>query len=203
MALHAFPIILLAAGASSRMRGRDKLLEDIGGTSLLRHQALKVRRATSGAVLVTLPTAPHPRYAALEGISVDLIAVPDAAEGINASLRRAFAALPEDAPCAMVMLADLPDLTENDLVSVLEAVDLSSDTLVWRGATETGKPGHPIVFDRALFEEFAGLDGDTGGRDVVALATGRTQIINLPDTHALNDLDTPEDWDAWWSSKNT
>ncbi len=119
------PILLLAAGQSSRMRGRDKLLEPIDGVPLLRRQAIRALSATEGPVLVLLPPAPHPRYDVLDGLGVTLVPVPDAAEGMNASLRRAIAALPKDAQAAMVLLADLPDLTVDDLKFVMQSVDLS------------------------------------------------------------------------------
>ncbi|MEW9920717.1 NTP transferase domain-containing protein [Marimonas sp. MJW-29] len=197
MARFSFPIILLAAGSSSRMRGRDKLLEEVDGVPLLRLQALKAIAASGGPVIVALPPAPHPRYAALKGLDVALVPVPDATEGMNASLRAAFAALPGDAPCAMVLLADLPDLTAQDLMRVGGAVDLQTDTLVWRGVTETGAPGHPIVFRSDLFPVFASLTGDSGGREVIARAKGRVKLIPLAGTRARNDLDTPEDWADW------
>ena len=66
------PIIILAAGASSRMRGRDKLLELVEGDPLLRRQAQMVRDVTSGPVIVALPPMPHPRYAVLKGLDVTL-----------------------------------------------------------------------------------------------------------------------------------
>ncbi|GHF55870.1 nucleotidyltransferase family protein [Seohaeicola zhoushanensis] len=191
------PIILLAAGASSRMRGTDKLLEIVDGQPLLRRQAARARGVTTGPVLVALPPPPHPRYAALSGLDVKPIPVPDASEGMNASLRQAFAALPPDAPAAMLMLADLPELTERDLNVVAQAVDLTSETLIWRGSTEDDKPGHPIVFTAALFPAFANLTGDGGGREVVAQAGTRVQLVPLPGQHARLDLDTPEDWAAW------
>ncbi|MGI9368384.1 MAG: NTP transferase domain-containing protein, partial [Ruegeria sp.] len=76
------PIILLAAGQSSRMRGVDKLLQQVDTEPLLRRTARLALSA--GSVIVALPPAPHPRYAALEGLDVRSVAVPDAAEGINA-----------------------------------------------------------------------------------------------------------------------
>ncbi len=191
------PILLLAAGSSTRMRGADKLLEDVDGTPLIRRQAALARRVTSGEVIVALPPRPHPRYAALEGLDVTCLEVTDAAEGMNATLRSAIAALPQDAPAALVMLADMPDLTGNDIKTVLQAVDLTSDTLVWRGADRHSKQGHPIVFAAALFPEFAYLTGDTGGREVVAKAGDRVAFITLPDSDARADLDTPEDWADW------
>lgn len=191
------PVIVLAAGASSRMRGRDKLMEEVGGRPLVRRQAEMARAVTTGPVLVALPPRPHARYDALRGLAVTPVEVAAAAEGMNASLRVAFGALPTGARAAMLVLGDLPELTENDLNSVLQAVDLKSDILVWRGATESGAPGHPIVFAAPLFPEFARLAGDGGGREVVRAAGDKVALIPLPGQHARRDLDTPEDWAEW------
>lgn len=191
------PIILLAAGQSARMRGRDKLMEEVDGQPLIRRQAKMARAVTAAPVIVALPPRPHPRHDALRGLDVTPLEVHDAAEGMNASLRCAFAALPSGAPAAVLLLADLPDLTGNDLNTVLQSVDTTSETLIWRGATETGEPGHPIVFAAPLFPAFATLQGDGGGREVVARAAGRIRLIPLPGTRARRDLDTPEDWAAW------
>ena len=191
------PIIVLGAGQSTRMGGTDKLLQHVDGQPLIRRQADMARRATTGAVIVALPPAPHPRYAALQGLDVQTLGVEDAAEGMNASLRAAFAALPEDSRAAMLVLADLPDLTMDDLKSVGQAVDKKPEMLVWRGATETGKPGHPVVFAASLFPAFAALSGDSGGQDVVRQAQGRVALVPLQGTRARLDLDTPEAWAAW------
>ncbi len=192
-----YPIILLAAGQSSRMRGRDKLLEQVEGLPLLRRQAQMARAVTDGPVIVALPPHPHPRYGVLEDLDVTPLPVADAAEGMNASLRAAFAALPVGTTCAMVLLGDLPALTADDLHRVAAAVDLKSDTLVWRGATDEGAPGHPIMFHADLFGRIATLKGDSGGSEVVAFAGDRVQLVPLPGSRARLDLDTPEDWNAW------
>ncbi len=177
------------------MRGRDKLMEDVDGQPLLRRQT---RLAQSvGPVTVALPPAPHPRYTALTGLDITPLPIPDAAEGMGASLRRAFADLPPDTAAAMVMLADMPDLEPGDLACLAASVDLSSETLVWRAATEDDRPGHPIIFAAALFDQLKRLSGDDGGRAVVRGAGGWVQMVPLPGQRARLDLDTPEDWAAW------
>ena len=201
MAGSDLPIILLAAGASSRMRGADKLLERVDGLPLLARQARMARAATRGPVIVALPPAPHPRYATLEGAGVTPLPVPAAAEGMSASLRTAIAALPPSTPAAMVLLADLPDLTAADLRAVLDAVDLAGPDLIWRGATDSGAPGHPIVFRADLFGALAELTGDSGGREVVAAAADRVRLVPLPGERARSDLDTPEAWAAWRAAR--
>lgn len=195
--LSDIPIIVLAAGQSRRMGDRDKLLEEIQGVPLLRKQAAMARAVTRAEVIVALPPRPHLRYAALKGLDVTCIEITDADEGMNASLRTAFRALPPDAPAAMLLLGDMPDLTEKDLATVLKEVDPDKDILIWRGATEDGKPGHPIVFASVLFADFQALKGDGGGREVVARAGERVALIPLPGQNARLDLDTPQDWAAW------
>lgn len=189
-------VLILGAGASRRMQGRDKLMEDIDGVPLLRRQVLRAL-ATNCDVLVTLPAAPHPRYAALQDLNVTPVPVADAAEGMNASLRAGIAALPDCADGVMVMLADMPDLTTDDLNTVLNAVDLKSETLIWRASTQAGDAGHPIIFHKDLLQQLSQLHGDQGGNVVVKAHRDQTMLIALPADHARSDLDTPQAWSEW------
>ena len=191
------PILLLAAGSSSRMRGRDKLMERIDGVPLVARQAAIARQATRGPVIVALPAPPHPRHAALAGLDVTALTVAEAAEGMGASIRTGVAALPADSPAVMVLLADLPELTADDLRTVLAEVVRTPGNKVWRGTTQDGAPGHPIVFAAPLFPDLAALAGDEGGRSVVAAAGKDVCLVLLPGQRARADLDTPEAWAAW------
>lgn len=191
------PVLILAAGVARRMRGIDKLLEPVDGVALIRRQALVARAATRAPVLVALPPAPHPRYGALEGVDITPVPVADAAYGMSASLKTGLTALPADAPAVLLFLADLPELEVTDLVRVLKARKEMSDMLVWRGATEVGEPGHPIVVDRSLFTAFDTLSGDAGGQAAIDTAGERIALVPLPGRRARLDLDTPEDWAEW------
>lgn len=200
--MNDIPILLLAAGSSSRMRGRDKLMEEVDGQPLVA-RAARIALATGAQVFVTLPPAPHPRHGALQGLPVHIVPVPDAAEGMGASIRTGIAALPAHSPAVMVLLADLADLTTEDLRTVLNAVEPVDGAKIWRGATDAGQPGHPIVFAAPLFPDLARLGGDEGGRSVVAAAGTAVRKVPLPGQHALADLDTPEAWSAWRAARDT
>jgi CTP:molybdopterin cytidylyltransferase MocA len=178
------------------MGGDDKLMQRVDGLPLIARQVRLARAATDGPVIVALPAAPHPRHDAVVGQGVTLCPVPDAREGMNASLRRGIALLPADSPAVCILLADLPDLTLEDVRTVLRAVDLTSKTRIWRGMTADGKPGHPIVFRSDLFPALAALTGDSGGREIVAQEP-EIALIPLPGQNARRYLDTPEDWAAW------
>lgn len=182
------PILILAAGRSSRMRGRDKLLEPVDGLPLLRRQVMRALQVAP--VLVALPSAAHPRAGVLEGLEARLLEVPESAEGLSGTLRGAVARLP-DCEAFLVVLADLPEITAEDMARVLGP---GNGARIRRGATEDLRPGHPIRFDAQLRPEFAALEGDTGGQEIVRRHRQETELVPLPGLHALRDLDTPEDW---------
>ncbi len=190
-----FPILILAAGASTRMRGRDKLLEQVRGRALLADR-IEAARAASKQVFVTLPPAPHPRYAVAGGAQP--IPVPDARSGMGASLRAGIRALPANTSHVMVLLADMPDLTTADLCAVAQG----GQGLAWRGATQEGLPGHPIVFAAPLFTDLCALSGDSGGRSVLDALTS-VPLIRLAGERARTDLDTPDAWKRWRQAQNT
>jgi len=170
-------------------------MQPIGAETLLRRAAQRAQAV--GPVIVALPPAPHPRHDALAGLDVQRVGIADAQEGMNASLRGALAKVPQDAPAVMVVLSDLPDLTAEDLLGVRQSMTTHPNNLIWRGATQDGKPGHPVIFDRSLFDQLASLTGDVGAQAIVKRCTGQVHLHRLPKRRALMDLDTPEDWATW------
>ncbi|EBA10871.1 nucleotidyltransferase family protein [Roseobacter sp. CCS2] len=193
------PILILAAGQSARMAGRDKLLEDVGGIPLLRRQVLMAHN-TSQPVYVALPPDAEERQRTIADIDVSIITAPSANDGMSATMRDAVAALPE-VSAFMITLADLIALETSDLTAVMAARTTHPDFVVWRGATADGKPGHPIVLDASLRSDFADLQGDNGGESIVKLIRDKTYLVKLPGNRARFDLDTPAEWAAWRASK--
>jgi len=191
-------ILILAAGSSSRMRGADKLLEEIDGEPLLTRSA-RMALATGCPITVALPPDRPARLAALQGLAVTPVIVPDAAKGMAASLIAGLGALPASAPVLMV-LADLPDLTTKDLQACL-AVWTKDPYAIQRGAAADGTPGHPVGFPPDLRTELLALTGDTGARDVLTRHADRLHLVRLPGTHATTDLDTPEAWAQWRAAR--
>lgn len=190
-------IVILAAGASSRMAPRDKLLEPVAGQPLLRHLALQAL-AAGAPVLVVLPPDRPLRAQALQGLDLRCVTAPDAALGMASSLTAGLAALPWNAP-ALVLLADLPEITTHDLCAVLAAHQAAPDAIL-RGTASDGTPGHPVLFPAWVRPELASLTGDQGARTLLRTHAARVQPVPLPARHATTDLDTPEDWARWRAS---
>lgn len=194
------PILLLAAGASSRMAPRDKLTETVNGEPLLRRSA-RVALATGAPVLAVLPPGRPQRAAALSGLAVSPLIARDAGLGMSASLAAGIAALPADSDGVMILPADMPGFTTEDFRRLLDAF-AADPTRIVRGASATGTPGHPALFPADLFAPLSRLSGDEGGRSVIRSNAQRVTLIALPDDRAITDLDTPEDWKAFRAAGN-
>ncbi len=185
----ALTIVIPAAGSASRMRGGDKLLERVDGQPLLRRQ-VTIALATGLPTIVTLRPDDPARQSALIGLPVQLIEVADAATGMSASLRAAARAV---STALMILPADMPDLTEADLRTLIAAFD--QDTAVIQRGASGATPGHPVILPAQYLTEIARLSGDEGARSILPNAPVR--LVPLPEDHATTDLDTPEDWAAW------
>ncbi|AMY69144.1 NTP transferase domain-containing protein [Frigidibacter albus] len=173
------------------MRGGDKLLEPVAGMPLLRRQALAAV-AQGLRVLVTLAPDQLLRAQALAGLAVDIVPVPEAAEGLAASLRAGAAAA--QGAALLVMLADMPEIGAEDLAAVIAAHRAAPGAVI-RAAGVEGTPGHPVLVPARMLAGLAELQGDGGARDL--LRGEGAVLVPLPGRRALTDLDTPEDWAAW------
>lgn len=192
-------ILVLAAGASSRMRGRDKLLLPVRGKPLLR-LVTDIALATGAPVLVTLPPAADARHKVLAGCAAAPVDVPDADQGMSRSIVRGLAVVsarePGPTDGLMILPADMPGFSANALADLISRFRAEPD-LIWRGSTTDGAAGHPTIFPRDLWPELAKITGDEGGRSVLGRHADRIRLVPLPGRMAVLDLDTPEDWAAF------
>lgn len=193
----AVHILVLAAGASSRMNGQDKLLMSIGKMPLLRAVAT-VAVATGASVLVALPPDSAARHAAIAGLAVQIVTVADAILGLSRTIARGVAAISafgaEDG--LMILPGDMPDFDPAALSDLVTRFQADPGQII-RGGTASGQPGHPVIFPRDLWPELATLTGDAGGSPLLQRNQGRIKVVPLPGQMATCDLDTPADWAAW------
>lgn len=192
------------------MGGRDKLLETIKAEPILARTARIALEAKLGPVLVTLRPKDKARQKALRKHDVTLIEIPDADEGISASLRAgAKAALGEISEGyktagdyeylgLLVLLPDMPEIEAHDLIN-MDYVFQSSGGPVVRATTQDGAPGHPTIFPDWMVSEFENLTGDKGAASLI----DDWCVHPLPINRARLDLDTPEDWAAWRKETKT
>lgn len=189
--------LILAAGSSRRMRGRDKLLEPVGGRPVLARVAEAALESSADETLVVLRPDDAARQAALAGLGVTTAESPRFEEGMGASLAHGLTAIRPDADGVLILLADMPEIGSAEIDRLIAAFDPEEGRAIVRATTPDGTPGHPVLFGRRFFEALAALGGDRGARELIRDNGEFLAEVALPRRAAVTDLDTPEAWAAW------
>ena len=183
--------VLLAAGASTRM-GRNKLFLQLGGDSILARAGKRAIASGLDPVIVVLGHEAERSMAELSGLPVRTVLNPDYALGINRSLKVGIAAVPAEAPAAIVLLADMPFVTEAMIGRMVERYRETGASLV--ASDYAGVHAPPTLYDRSLFAELRALEGEGCGKQVVKRHWSEAAVVAWP-AAALIDIDRPEDWE--------
>lgn len=172
--------------------GRNKLLLEIEGESLLRRAVGRAIAAGLHPVVVVLGHESERAREELSGLDCRPVVNPDYVRGVNASLSAGIAALPEGVPAAVVLLADMPFVTAEMIGTLVGRYREASAPLVISDYEGINAP--PILYDRSLFAELGAMEGEGCGKQVVK--RHRSEAIAVPwPAGALSDVDVPEDYE--------
>lgn len=188
--------IVLAAGASSRM-GQAKAALALGTTG----------DTVLARVVRTLLTAGLPSVTVVAGAHIDAVRAampafePRArvvehlgwAQGQLSSLLAGLAAVDDpQLEAVLVTLVDVPLVRPESVAAIVHA---------WRQArapivrpVDGQRHGHPVVFDRSVFDDLRHADQQVGAKAVFATHASRRLDVPIKDDGAFVDMDTPDDY---------
>jgi molybdenum cofactor cytidylyltransferase len=181
--------LLLAAGAGRRF-GADKRLHPLAdGTPMALAAARKLNEALPGALAV-VGEADDTLADLLTAAGLAVTRCPNAQLGMGASLAWGVAQRP-DADGWLIALADMPFIRPGTHRRVAEAVAIPAAIAA---PVFEGRRGHPVAFGAAYWQDLINLDGDQGGR--VVLARHPEQLIQVlcDDPGVLRDIDAAGDF---------
>lgn len=183
-----FSAVVLAAGSSTRMQGRHKLLLPLGDEPVIRRTVREVLAA--GPVETVVVTGSHAAEvaAALAGLPVKLAFNPRHEEGQMTSVAAGVAALTVPGDATMICLGDMPLLGAADyreLAAAHAARPLGSITVPRRH----GMRGNPVVFSRGIAR---GLN--LGCRKLIDDHPEEVYAYEPAHERFFADLDTPDDY---------
>jgi len=189
--------VVLAAGSSSRL-GRNKLLLELGGESLVRRAVRTTLAAHLGPTIVVLGHEAELVRSELAGLACDVVVNADHARGAGSSLRCGVARASQTRAESLVLtLADMPLVTPAMLQGLVRCSRETGAPLVVSRYGDVQAPPH--LFTRRLFTELLASDDENGARAVVRRHSAETRVLEWP-APALKDLDVNDDYDQLRSS---
>jgi molybdenum cofactor cytidylyltransferase len=193
------PAVVLAAGASSRMGFPKALLTTPAGRPFA--AAIVRALAAAGVVdLVMVTGADHERV--VEAVTADGPPVlprfarnPDPMRGQLSSLWVGMEAIVRpDTDALLVTLVDVPMVEPSTVTRVIERWRETRAPIV-RPAIGS-RHGHPVIFDRRVFDELRAAPLDRGAKTVVRAHAAEVVDVPVADEGCLVDVDTPQDYEA-------
>ena len=191
--------VILAAGDSSRMGAPKAALvtPDSGDSFIAR--IVRTLRAADVEDLVIVTGRHHD--AVLEALARDrvrpsprIVRNPDPSRGQLSSLLAGMdAVLSARTEALMMTLVDVPLVRVSTVIAVIDEWRRSRAPIVRPAIGD--RHGHPVIFDRAVFDEIRRAGLDVGAKSVVR--AHEHEIVNVPvdDEGCVRDVDTPADYD--------
>ena len=183
--------LLTAAGKGLRF-GEDKLRLTVGGQPMGIHALNVLLKAPFALrVLVTSADKLYLIEAAEEkGFAVVINPAPE--RGMSSSVRLGTEHIVRSGAYDGILyaVADQPNLSV-DTVERLVSAFTAQPGYIWAPEAK-GKRGNPVIFPKPLFSELMAVQGDRGGRQVIAAHEELLRTIAVSPWE-LRDIDTKED----------
>lgn len=192
-------LVLLAAGASTRM-GRPKQLIKIDGVTLVRRAALAAVASPARPIVVVLGANAAEIRPQLTDLAVTVTENAEWSEGMGSSLRygvQALTSLAPDAEAVVVALVDQPHFSTEVVQRLLDRQRETGKSIIVTSAGEHHGP--PALFLRQHFADLMAARGDTGARTLINKQAEIVAQIEITDEA---DLDTPADVERFRSQKS-
>ena len=183
--------LVAAAGESARM-GRPKALLRWRHEPLVRRLVRVALAAGASPCVVTVPGAPVDAQIreALRGLEATIVANAAPALGLIGSVRTALDLVGARALGLALAPVDAPFISTPDFMRLLDAARAPGAIAVPQvGALN----GHPVVFERALFEALRSSLADQGAARLIEERAGQVVRVPCDDPRLSAHLNTPED----------
>lgn len=181
--------IILAAGESSRMGKRNKLLTSLDGRPLLHHvlATFCTSQHVQDVILVTGHQAVDVQ-SSISAFDVRVVHALNYIEGMSVSLRCGVEVLNASCDAFFVALGDMPHISPVTIAQLIVHMNQQRAPVV--APCYQGHRGHPVLFDCALAPQFSTMTGDRGARQI--LQRNDVALVDVNDPGILKDYDTPE-----------
>jgi molybdenum cofactor cytidylyltransferase len=182
------PILLLAAGSSTRM-GQPKQLLPWGEQTLIEHQ-IQILLKTEHPVNVVLGSSSNLILPVIEKFPINVFLNTEWESGMGSSIsfgiRQIIQKFP-DADGVLITLLDQPMIQTAYLQTMLDAFRSGSQQIII-SQSSSGWTGVPVLFDRCYFKDLVELRNEEGAKRLVK--RHEENVIQLDAGELLEDMDT-------------
>ena len=186
--------IILAAGNSVRMKGKNKLLLPLQGQPLVVHTVRAVLTSSADEAILVAGQEVLKIVRTLAHHDVTLVLGTEHYDSMTASIKTGLRVVSPEATGYMICLSDMPQITSSEFdraMATFRAARVNDPQCIVRPTYE-GQPGHPVIFSNSYLPEMLAHTGPSGCHSILQRHT--VQEIPWNTDHVVRDIDTPEDY---------
>jgi molybdenum cofactor cytidylyltransferase len=185
-------MVILAAGKSTRMPGRNKLLADVQGVPMIRRVVQTALGSKVDEVIVVVGWEQEKIRGAITGLNCKITVNRNFEQGQSSSVRRGLEEVNPSSRAVLILPGDVAKIDARSINIVIEKYDDGGCSIVVAGYE--GRSGHPILLDKQLFPEIARIDEETFGlKAVVKKHQNEVCLVETGSRNVLKDIDTAAD----------
>ena len=183
--------LILAAGSSTRMGAKNKLLANVIGKPMVTHVVDAIRQSMVNSVVVVTGYEREKIENVLSQRNISFVHNENFKAGLSESLKVGLKEIPDDVDGVLICLGDMPLLTStiiDNLIKAFDPIEGRSICVPINGR----KRGNPVLWDKSYLTEMTEIVGDVGAKKLLEKYSDHVFEVSFEEDNVLIDVDTPD-----------
>ena len=196
--------ILLAAGQSRRMNGKNKLIEKIKNSPLIKHSVKNILLSSVEELIVVLGYQKEIIEKTIDKHEkIKFVFNKEFDSGMASSIKVGLNHLSEKTEAFFICLGDMPEINENIYNQLIaEYLVNHVDNLLCKNGKEIivpkykGQQGNPVLFNESMKEKIMSIAGDVGAKKILELNNDKILNIETNDQGITKNFNRLDDFNS-------
>ncbi len=182
--------VVLAAGLSSRMGDKQKLVLSYQGKPLLEHMLTALEEAhLSGKVVAVTGHESEAVRDVCSSYNVEVAHNEHFNDGLASSIKVGVQASEGGSDGILICHGDMPHINKDHIQAICDTFHHSSDKIIV--PSFKGCQGNPVLWPKSYFSKLKSLKGDKGAKAILQENSDAIIWVNFDDKAIVFDVDNP------------
>ena len=187
--------ILLAAGKSSRIKNKNKLLIKYKGKPLINHILKALLKSKIDKIIIVLGyDYKNVKKKTLKSKKIKFVINKKYRQGVSSSIKLGLKNLLKKNKGFIIALSDMPNIKPKIINQIIKKINLSKQEIFI--PTYKNKLGNPRGFKINLIKSFMDIKGDTGFNEKIKFSKKNVYKIKCLSKSILEDFDNINDFNS-------
>ena len=185
--------ILLAAGQSKRMNGKNKLTKEIQGAPVIKHSVKNILASSIDELIIVLGYQKEIIEKLIDkNEKIKFVFNKNFESGMASSIKTGLNNFSEKTEAFFICLADMP-MVSHDIYNQLIKSRNQKDILV---PTYKSLHGNPVLFNKSMKEKVVDISGDVGAKKILELNKDKILNLEINDQSVTKSFNTQDDFSS-------